>query len=116
MCSRPTCAHLAHLECLGRAFAEPGRLLPTGGACPGCGQPEDWDRIIRGCFARKEGTERETEAALKASQKAHRRRKKATAAETGSSSDDHDEPSSRLSTLVLATPTKKTRRGATGKT
>ena len=84
--------------------------MPTGGECHSCGAKETWGEVIRGCYARKEGTEREIEAQRKQTQKSVRPRRKQAIGEVDESEKDHG-PSSSMSSLSIASPTKKSRIG-----
>lgn len=84
--------------------------MPTGGTCPSCGAKETWGEVVRGCYARKEGTEREIEARRKQTQKSARGRRKQVNAVVDEREQD-DGPSSSMSSLSLASPTKKSRLG-----
>lgn len=76
MCSTATCTHVAHLPCLAKHFTHSKMttpapapaphtrsalpvslastcslaLLPTSGACPGCGETVHWQDLIRGSY------------------------------------------------------------------
>jgi hypothetical protein len=82
--------------------------VPTDGECPSCGVNETWGQVIRGSYARKEGTEREREFNRKQTQKLARGRRKKTLCQE---SETGDTPSSSMGSLSLASPTKKSRLG-----
>lgn len=63
--------------------------------------------MIRGCYARKEGTERELEERQKESAKALRGKKKKKL--IMSEDEVNRDPSSGMSSLSLASPTKRVR-------
>lgn len=108
MCTSTSCSRMCHVSCLGDRYVGRHSLVPTGGECPSCGSYERWGEVIRGCYARKDGTERETDIRRKQLLKSTRgRRKKAVVG----GDETENAPSSSMSSLSLASPTKKSRRG-----
>lgn len=104
LCPEEYCRYVAHLLCVAPLFTPPSDILPKRGRCPSCDDPVDWGKVVRGCYARKEGSEQE-QAEIekqKARQLQKGRRKKAIVADGGSST--------AISKLSLESPTKRSRR------
>ncbi|WWC70140.1 uncharacterized protein I206_104087 [Kwoniella pini CBS 10737] len=97
-------------ECHEKVDHSTSHVLPRSGMCPSCGGNLEWGQVIRACYARLEGIQREHEEALKVAKKAVRRsqrRKKDTAI-----TEDEEEPSEaspvahKIGSIMLDTPPK----------
>ncbi|WVN88436.1 uncharacterized protein L203_103646 [Cryptococcus depauperatus CBS 7841] len=61
-----SCLYIGHLTCLAEHFLHYGShtpnrfILPSEGTCPECQGHLEWGRIVRACYARKDGITKET--------------------------------------------------------
>jgi hypothetical protein len=103
LCTAGDCEHVAHVLCIAPLFTSSSELLPEAGHCPRCDTRIIWGELIRGCFARKEGSEAEQQDIQKALERALKkgRRKKVDVIEESSSQ--------AISELSLESPTKRSK-------
>jgi hypothetical protein len=90
-------------------YTTPGELLPRSGRCPQCGHHSQWGEVIRSCYARKEGHEREKEQAKKEELRVTRRARRK--GRGGVTEEVSDQSGLALESLSLESPTKRARRG-----
>lgn len=81
--------------CLGLTLRQDGLLLPADTSCPACHGAMTWGEVIRACYGRKEGVERERvaidkEARRQARQVPQVRRRSSRTTSQASSTEDED--------------------------
>ncbi|WVW84079.1 hypothetical protein I302_106108 [Kwoniella bestiolae CBS 10118] len=103
-----TCDYVSHLKCLSANFlSDTSHVLPHQGSCPGCGGSMEWGQVIRACYARIEGIQREEEEALKTTKKAKRRGRRQKEDDTSNTEDEHSSMTPEIRSMTLETPPKR---------
>ncbi|ODN81961.1 hypothetical protein L202_02297 [Cryptococcus amylolentus CBS 6039] len=104
------CLCITHLQCLAERLLQDSpsgsSLLPHRGSCPCCLEEIEWGEVIRACYGRRDGIERETQ---KQKPKAHNERKHKPKADSESETDTRS--SSRTGSDRDSTPSLNRRKG-----